>query len=211
MSISRFKSVLFDLDGVLISTKDLHYEAFTKSLQEQTGHQISKSYHDQFLCGLPTMEKLKKLQIQHGFSDDVLMRTFARKQEITSSLFPDLDLYSHDTVEVIRALKVRGMKIGVCSNTVRETLDLALKKLGIINDIDLSLSSNDVQSPKPSPEIYLKAMSILGVNPSETIILEDSKPGIEAARLSGGTVVVIESPKDVTWALLQSFFPVQAS
>ncbi len=82
----------------------------------------------------------------------------------------------------------------MASNTPRELVVRALDAAGLAGYFDVVVTAEDVERPKPAPDIYLAACRRLGVEPSEAVALEDSPPGIEAARRAGLTVVAV--PQD---------------
>ena len=75
---------------------------------------------------------------------------------------------------------------------------------GLSSYIDLILSNEDVKESKPNPEIYLKAIKHFDVKPNECLILEDNEHGIKAALESGGNLMKITEPSDVTWQAINS-------
>jgi dTDP-glucose pyrophosphorylase len=92
-----------------------------------------------------------------------------------------------------------GYKLAVCSNSIRKTVLTVLSKLGIIEFFDLILSNEDVKNSKPHPEIYWKAISMVGCLPEETLIVEDSPYGLLAASRSKSHVLRVKSPIEVTY------------
>jgi dTDP-glucose pyrophosphorylase len=92
-----------------------------------------------------------------------------------------------------------GYKLAVCSNSIRKTVLTVLSKLGIIEFFDLILSNEDVKNSKPHPEIYWKAISMVGCLPEETLIVEDSPYGLLAASRSKSHVLRVKSPLEVTY------------
>jgi HAD superfamily hydrolase (TIGR01509 family) len=81
----------------------------------------------------------------------------------------------------------------VVSNSFRETLDVCLSALGIKHLVDVSISNEDVFTPKPNPEGYLLAMEKLEVYPASAAIFEDSAIGLEAATKSGAFVIPVKN------------------
>lgn len=190
-------AVLFDLDGVLVDSKLIHYEALNKALAEvDEKFCITKLEQAEFYEGLTTKNKLEILHKIKGLPRDVFDDVWKSKQLHTAELFkdirPDIKL-----VKILKEIKDAGWSIGVVSNSIRETLDVCLHKLGIHKYVDASVSNEDVVSPKPSPEGYKIAMRLLGVEPYNTIIFEDSVIGMLAAIESGGFLVPIDSRKDL--------------
>ncbi len=94
-------------------------------------------------------------------------------------------------VELVSALAKAGVPIGIASNDDREIVLLALAAAGLANAFDVIVSAEQVEWAKPSPDVYLRACSALGVEPSEALALEDSEPGVTAARAAGMRVYAV--------------------
>ena len=87
--------------------------------------------------------------------------------------------------------------MGLASNAVRNSVEAMMEKSNLMQYLDSVISNEDVEKPKPDPEIYLQSMKELGVEPKEMMILEDNDHGIKAARASGGFVMEIDTIQDV--------------
>jgi HAD superfamily hydrolase (TIGR01509 family) len=194
------KLVIFDLDGVLVDAKEIHYEALNRALVEVgSDYIITREEHMNIYDGLPTKKKLELLSENKGLPKGVHEKIWRRKQELTSSVIKDKVPFDERLRSVLHQLKNDGHKVYVCSNSIRESLKLMLYKTGLIEFVDYYIANDDVNEPKPSPEIYLRAMVHAGVKPSETLIVEDSYHGRQAANDSGGYLCGVESPSDVTY------------
>jgi len=194
------KLVVFDLDGVLVDAKEIHYESLNRALGEiDDKFIISREEHMTTYDGLPTKKKLEILTKHKGFPKEQYDNIWNRKQELTALVIKDSLPFDSRLRSVLQRLKNDGVIIYVCSNSIRESLKLMLYKTGLIEFVDYSLSNDDVVNPKPSPEIYLKAMIHAGVKPAETLIIEDSYHGRQSATDSGGHLCGVESPDDVTY------------
>jgi HAD superfamily hydrolase (TIGR01509 family) len=189
------KAFIFDLDGVLVDTCDLHYIALNKAITEVVGPDvaISQKDHETKFNGLSTRMKLDKLPLTREQCEKI----YTRKQELTMEAFSTL-LPSGRLQEMIAGLRARGYSIGCASNCIRSTVHMVLMRLGIHSLFDVILSNEDVANPKPSPEIYTLAMERLGVIPSDTLIFEDSYVGLRAARSSGAHVHCVSNPVVLT-------------
>lgn len=188
------KLILFDLDGVLIDAKEIHYEALNLALPPE--YKISINEHRTLYDGRKTKEKLNLLTNQKGLPTELHEEIFVKKQEITLELLKTLTPNS-EIVELFKELD-NIYSIGVCSNSIRKTVLTALAQSNLMQYCSLVLSNEDVRNSKPHPEIYWKAMSLQGCLPEETVIIEDSPPGLLAAARSGSSYIRVESPKDVT-------------
>ncbi len=211
---TKFKLVIFDLDGVLLDSKDLHFQALNRALRiSNFGAEVSTETHLVALDGLPTLRKLEVFAQLFPDANLDVGKTYLEKQRITHQLLeklgPDPEL-----IEILAHLKSEDIKVAVATNSIRKTLDLVLDRLGIVQYIDFSLSNEDVVNSKPHPEIYWLCMAHFGAVPAETAIFEDSKVGKQAALQSGAKLVSVTSRMDlslqmVNEALLNSDKPSQ--
>jgi len=191
----RTKLVIFDLDGVLVEAKNIHYDALNEALGE---YAISWQEHLSTYDGLKTTQKLQMLTEQKGLpieEHDVIWET---KQHITLQKLKELK--PNQTLQsVMNALVEDGYKIAVCSNSIRKTVLTVLSKLGIMEFMDYIISNEDVQNSKPHPEMYWRAISKMGCLPEETLIVEDSPYGLLAANRSNAHVLRVKNPTEVTY------------
>lgn len=189
------KLVLFDLDGVLIDAKKIHYNALNYALGKE--YFISEEDHTNLYDGRKTVEKLQMLTERKGLSIELHKQIYDAKQKITMDMISQLEPID-EIVSVFQELEQLGYTIGVCTNSIRRTALTALSKTNLIKYCSIILSNEDVKNSKPHPEIYWKAMSILGVLPEETLIVEDSPPGLLAAQRSRANYIRVNNPYDVT-------------
>lgn len=192
--------LLFDLDGVLIDAKDIHYEALNRALGD---YAITREEHHGRYDGLTTRTKLAMLTAERGLPKDLHGVVWERKQQITREMFAVVPR-NERLCELFAELKRRGYLLGCCTNSIRRTALTALAKIGVIEYCDIILSNEDVRNPKPHPEIYWKAMSMMGCLPDETLIVEDNPHGLLAAARARAQVWRVASPADVTLDNIQS-------
>lgn len=186
-------ALLFDLDGVLVDSKELHFTALNLALAEiDSSFVISKDEQASVYEGLTTRSKLEILHRLKDLPKDLFSRIWQSKQKHTALLFKDIQL-DRELVKIFTHIKSLGISTGVVSNSIRETLDCCLSGLGVADLVDVSISNEDVFTPKPNPEGYLLAMEKLGVYPGFTAIFEDSAIGLEAATKSKAFVVPVEN------------------
>jgi HAD superfamily hydrolase (TIGR01509 family) len=188
------KLVLFDLDGVLINAKQIHFEALNEALGE---YAITEEEHLTIYDGHKTRQKLHMLTELKGLPMNMHNEVFKKKQEYTTQRIGQLKGLQH-VYDLVLHLKSEGYMIGVCTNSIRTTLQAALKVTGLEKLVDVRLSNEHVSQAKPHPEIYWMAMSKLGVLPEETIIVEDSPPGLLAATRSSANVIRVKDPSEIT-------------
>ena len=174
------KLIIFDLDGVLLDAKEIHYNALNYALEQiNPKYIITKNEHTNMYDGLKTTEKLKLLTKLKGLNINLHNQISSIKQQKTTELLncikPNL---KH--ANMLKKLK-QTYKLACCSNSIKSTVLAALNKLAIENLFDIILSNEDVKQSKPNPEIFFKAIKALNVLPTETLIVEDSPNGLKAA------------------------------
>jgi len=197
---------IFDLDGVLIDSRNLHYVSLNNALRE-IGEQyvINMEEHLSLYDGLNTTSKLKLLTQNKGLDVKYYDTVWQNKQNATFELIKQLPR-NEELVRLFKLIKSKGIKIAVATNSIRETLKLALLSIGVIEFVDFYISNEDVFRPKPYPEMYWKCMSVLNALPKNTVIFEDSHIGRQGALDSGANLVPIKDSYDMTEdKILQAF------
>jgi beta-phosphoglucomutase-like phosphatase (HAD superfamily)/dTDP-glucose pyrophosphorylase len=191
------KLVIFDLDGVLIDSRELHYDALNDALRK-IGEEfvITREEHLSKYDGLNTTRKLKMLTEQKGLPLSTYDQVWQDKQEATFNLVRGF-CKEYLLQTIFRQIKTRGYKIAVASNSIRETVKLSLLSIGVMDEVDYFVSNEDVTRAKPYPEMYWKCMTALNALPKNTIIVEDSHIGRQAALDSGAHLLAVENAKEV--------------
>jgi len=186
------------MDGVLIDAKDWHYEALNQALA-LFGMNISRDEHLAIYDGLPTRKKLEMLTRSRGFPAALHNFVNELKQDLTLQMTFERcrPMFHHQYA--LTNLNRAGYRLAVCSNSIRQTVQAMMEKSALSGYLDLYLSNEDVKSSKPDPEMYTTAMERLGLRPEQCLIVEDNDHGIQAARASGGHVMVVGTVYDVTY------------
>ncbi len=196
--MSKIKAVIFDMDGVLIEAKDWHYEALNKALQ-LFGMEISRYDHLVTYDGLPTKKKLEMLTYERGLPKGLHTFINDMKQQYTMEIVyaECKPRFYHEYA--LSKLKNEGYNMAVCSNSIRNTIEVMMQKASLEQYLDFYISNQDVKNGKPDPEMYIKAIERMGLNPDECMIVEDNENGIKAARASGANVMIVDSVEDVNY------------
>lgn len=193
------KLIIFDLDGVLVETKDSHFHALNQALGDfNKNWTISYQEHLQKYDALPTKKKLEKLHKEKEVPENLFDIIWKKKQEYTlqvlkNTIYPNL--YISD---LFRKLKEEGFKIWVASNSIKQTIKIVLLRMNLFEYVDGYVSNEDVKNGKPNPEMYLKAMISESISPKETLIIEDSFIGHTAVFNSGAWLCNVKNPNEVT-------------
>jgi beta-phosphoglucomutase-like phosphatase (HAD superfamily) len=139
------KLVIFDLDGVLISTRTLHYEVLNQALLEE-GKEYVISYQDHLLKfdGLSTSKKLDMLETERGLSKEAKERVWERKQKLTIPSLVSSIQEDKKIIQIINKLKQDSIKVYVASNSIEKSVMVSLNQLGILFLVDGYLSNESV-------------------------------------------------------------------
>ena len=192
------KLVIFDLDGVLIDSKDYHYDALNEALGEE--YAITREEHVSTYDGLPTTAKLELLSKNKGLPADRYDEIWRAKQENTLHIFKTKVDKDYELMGYFQQLVDEGYKVAVASNSIRNTVKIILLRLGLLEFVDIYVSNEDVVRNKPFPSMYWKCMMALGALPDDTVILEDSHIGRQGALDSKCHLVPIENRSDLNQA-----------
>ena len=189
------RGLLFDLDGVLVNTNPLHYQAW-KELAEELGIPFTPKDHEAFL-GVSRAQCLELL-LQKGdqsFSPQEKARLCGRKndryRELIGGLTPAALLPG--VPEFLKAARAEGYRIGLGS--VSKNAGFILEKLKITAFFDAVIDGTGILNGKPDPEVFLKGARALNLLPEQCVVFEDSAAGIEAAHRGGMKAVGIGTPQ----------------
>jgi len=192
------KAVIFDMDGVLVDADKWHYNALNVALQHADVDPISWQEHLAVYKGVPTREKLRILTERKGLDPELWPLVARAKQEVTQQIIESFSQPDGEKIEMLRLLS-RRYPIVVCSNSIRATVDVMLAGAGLTEFIDFTLSNEDIERPKPDPQVYFTAFERLGVRPRECVVIEDSDVGKAAATASGAVLCSVNDPADVNY------------
>jgi HAD superfamily hydrolase (TIGR01509 family) len=194
----RIDAILFDMDGVLIDARHLHYEALNAALSP-FGLEISHDAHLANFDGLSTRQKLAILSETRGLPAGLHGLINELKQKFTLAKIPShcRPVFHHRYL--LSRLVQEGYRLALCSNSVRQTVDEMMQSADLDTFFELTLSNEDIQFPKPHPEIYLAAAQRLNVQPDRCLVVEDNVNGIRSAKAAGMHVLEVADPDAVTY------------
>ena len=205
------KLVIFDLDGVLIDSREMHYEALNCALEKvDPKFKISIDEHLSSYDGLPTSRKLAMLTETKKLPVEKHQQVWEDKQKATLEIFSHLE-HDYELMHYFQQLKHRDYQVAVASNSIRNTVKLVLLKLGVLEFVDYYVSNEDVVKNKPFPEMYWKCMTACNALPKNTVIFEDSHIGRQGALDSGSHLVPIENRHDLNQNKIDKVYQIFAS
>jgi beta-phosphoglucomutase len=179
------KAIIFDLDGVIVTTDKFHYMGW-KRLADEEGIFFNEQLNHR-LRGVSRMESLRILleRAERDYSEEEKTALAARKngyyRELLGSMTPD-DV-PKEVLDTLDELRRRGYKLAIGSSSANARF--ILERVGLPDYFDAVSDGTNITNSKPHPEVFLKAAAMLSLNPEDCLVVEDAKAGIDAA-VSGG-------------------------
>lgn len=190
------------MDGVLVDAKVWHFDALNQAL-ELFGYRISQFEHHRRFDGLPTRKKLEILADEQGFPRSLSSFVNEMKQHFLLETAEQLCTPNSLHVDTLSRLRADGFDLALASNSIRRSVDKLMRLTQLDAFLSFTLSNEDVDRPKPSPEIYRLAIERLGRRPDECLVVEDGEYGLAAAKAAGAHLCRVESVHDVNYANIQ--------
>lgn len=181
----RIEAIITDFDGTLVDTFEANYQAY-RQVFDQHGLSLPRDQY-QACFGLRFDAFMQRM----GISDKGLRASIKKEK---ARIYPDCfrSLVPNRTlIAFIRGMRQSGVKTAIASTAQRENLMNVLTSLQLTDLFDEIIAGTGVTKGKPDPEIYLKAMKILGVEPAATLVFEDTAIGLRAAEASGACYMKI--------------------
>ena len=189
--------MIFDLDGVLLETRQMHYETLNNALAYYGYSPISFTEHTARFNGRSTHTKLDMLGIVGAEAEEIKRE----KQRRTLAWVMNNVHRDESLVTLFTDLRAHGWQVAVASNAITVTVVRTLQLLGLWKLCNFIVAGDQITFPKPDPAIYRHCMEACGADPSTTWIVEDSPLGREGALRSGAHVVAVDNPTQVDVAV----------
>lgn len=184
--MGKIKGVIFDLDGVIVSTDQFHYCAW-KKMADDMGIYFDEQINNR-LRGVSRMDSLEIIMERYAgeeLSDEKKHTLAAHKNEIYRELLGTMtpDDVTDEVRSTLQKLREAGVRIALGSSS--KNARYILERVKLINVFDEISDGNNITRSKPDPEVFQKAAEFLGLRPEECLVVEDAEAGIDAA-IAGG-------------------------
>ena len=187
----KYKAVIFDLDGVVVTTDDFHYEAW-KRLADEEGIYFDRQINNR-LRGISRMESLEIIleRAEKTYSEEEKQQLADRKNGYYISMIDSMNENAviPGAVEFIEYIKAQGIKTAIGSSSKNAQKILFQTKL--VKLFDAVADGNDIKKSKPAPDVFLTAMQKLGLSPADCLVAEDALAGVEAGVSAGMDVLAV--------------------
>jgi beta-phosphoglucomutase len=180
------KAVLFDLDGVLVSTDEYHYHSW-KKLSDEEGFDFFDHQFNHKFRGVARMECVEILTKASGkhYTTEQKQEFADRKNKYFVESLSELttEVLLPGALSALHELRKRGIKIAVASNSRNAVM--IIKQVKIEHLLDSIVDGHQIENSKPDPEVFLLAAKNVGVSPAHCLVVEDAVAGIESAKRAG--------------------------
>lgn len=188
----RYEAIIFDMDGVIINSKD-HVEKFWLQKLEEYGIEIPEEEREKRFHGRPARPTVNDLfaELPEQKRDEIIKE--CGKYDASIERYPTIAGAEY----FLKQCSENGIRIGLVTSALPGKVDRMLAGLSFSSPFEVMVTANLVENGKPNPECYLLAADKLNVTPQKMIVFEDSVSGVEAASRAGATVVGINENKMV--------------
>ena len=176
------KGFIFDLDGVITDTAELHYDAW-KKLADEMGWEFDRDVNEK-LRGISRMDSIKVIMDHNGVSldENTIVELATKKNDIYVNSLDGMtqEDYLPGARELLTHLRSEGFSVALGSAS--KNANKVLQQLKATHYFDVIGDGNSVSKSKPAPDIFLFASEKLGLRPENCIVFEDAEKGIDAAK-----------------------------
>lgn len=183
------KAVIFDMDGVISDTLQLHGESESKVLLKY-GIQMSPKEIIQKFNAVPDKEMFGKIFKKYNKPFN-FQKIKNEKWQIFKKIAGDKIEVIPGSLKLIDSLLRNGIILGLASSSPSRVINLVLKILDIKGKFKAVVGTEEVKHGKPSPDIYLLAAKRIRVDPQDCLVIEDAKRGVQAAKAAGMLCIAI--------------------
>jgi len=180
-----YKAIIFDLDGVICSTDEYHYQAW-KALADRLGIPFDRTINNR-LRGVSRMESLEIIleKAEREYTPDEKAAFAEEKNTLYRELLHQMSAadLSGEVRQTLNALCDRGVRVAIGSSS--KNTPFILDRIGLGDFFEAVADGNCITHSKPHPEVFLKAAAMLGLDPADCLVVEDAHAGVEAA-VAGG-------------------------
>jgi len=189
INLRRYRAFIFDLDGTLINSDRYHVNAFSQAIEQVSGYRISDAERREF-TGNTTFDLSRELAKRHGLdldpNDIVRIKFHLLYQHFRTEPFPD-------TTHFIERWK-QHVSMAIASNSPLHFVERVLHSAGWYDSLGVVTTIDDVKRRKPDPEMLELTLARLQTDANETLVFEDSMPGLHAAQAARCDAVLLNNP-----------------
>lgn len=184
------KAIIFDFDGLIVDTETAWFEAYKEAMNV---YDVDLP-QERFVQTVGTDNAALYEFVQQQLGENVSIEEIEAKAASFYQIKMKTPQAREGVKDYLEEAKQLGYKIAIASSSNKEWVIHYLNELGLLSYFEVIITSEDVESIKPAPDLYLKALAALAVRPDEAVVFEDSLNGLKAALAAGLKCVVVPNP-----------------
>lgn len=187
------EAVIFDMDGVIINSEPMHYEA-NQQLFEKLGFSVPTDEYSNYI-GISNEKMWEDLKNKYDLNEN--LNELTEKQRKNTHKFIQQNMNGKEIPgikKILEELKDNNIKTAVASSSSKELIETVIKGFDLCEYFDVLISGEEVEKGKPNPDIFIYASEKLKVNIKNCIVIEDSTNGVKAAKSAGAKCIGFNNP-----------------
>ena len=190
------KAAIFDLDGTLLDNNSFHLKSWVEYLKDM-GRNISEEEFNASFNGRTNKDVIKYI-FNNPMNEEEILKYSLEKEAVYRKIYKPYIQPVKGLIAFLEILKNKNIPMAIATSGIQPNIDFMFDNLPIKSYFNLVVNSSHVTHGKPHPEIYLKAASLLNVNPENCLVFEDAIVGIDSAKAAGMKVVAVATtePKE---------------
>ena len=190
------KAAIFDLDGTLLDNNSFHLKSWVEYLKDM-GRNISEEEFNANFNGRTNKDVIKYI-FDHPMNEEEILKYSLEKEAVYRKIYKPFIQPVKGLIAFLEILKNKNISMAIATSGIQPNIDFMFENIPIKSYFDVVVNSSHITHGKPHPEIYLKAASLLNVNPGSCLVFEDAIVGIDSAKAADMKVVAVATtePKE---------------
>lgn len=190
------RAIIFDLDGTIVYSHPIHFEAYFR-LFEEFGIRWNFEEFNNLFAGTGARFIIDKVLRENNIADFDLETLVRRKRDMFDELVGEKPLTTvRGFFDFLTRINGSNLPRAIASGSHYNNIVTMIRNIGVLSDFPILVSAQDIARPKPAPDVFLKAAEELGVLPSECLVIEDTDFGILAAKRAGMRAIGLTTTTD---------------
>lgn len=185
------KAVIFDLDGTLLDNNSFHLKSWLEYLKD-IGRNISEEEFNANINGRTNKDVIQYI-FNRQMNEDEILKYSLEKEAVYRKIYQPHIKPVAGLIEFLEILKNKNIPMAIATSGIQPNIDFMFENVPIKQYFKTVVNSSHITNGKPHPEIYLKAASLLNVDPKNCLVFEDAVVGIKSAKAAGMKVIAVET------------------
>ena len=187
------KALIFDFDGLILDTETPEFDVL-QEIYDEYDTELSIEKWGQVIGGSGAVDFDPVADLERLLGVDILRQKVLKQWRAKANALIESNPILPGVMDILDEAQQRGLRLAIASSSPHSWVDTHLQRLGIFDRFEHIVCGDDVTRTKPSPELFLLALSKLNVSAEQAVIFEDSPNGVKAANRAGVFVVAVPNP-----------------